>query len=76
MVITLDSALPCAHYQATPSMARHPLCGQPTTRGIISPADGNVWELLPVCHRHLAEMNEWERTDQQHPACSHTAHGP
>ena len=51
MVITISPSVPCAQCVASTTA----VCGRPATHGILSPAVGKVWELLPVCAEHLYE---------------------
>jgi hypothetical protein len=52
MIIILEGALPCAQLEDQPGgSARH--CRLSANTGIITPVEDGVWELLPVCQRHV-----------------------
>ena len=54
MFIRLDPGLPCGQYSTNSPALR--MCEQPATVGIVTPAEGEVWELLPVCEAHLTDI--------------------
>lgn len=57
MIIQINPALPCAQYEKKSMNAgERRKCGQMTTHAVVTPAEGDVWEMLPVCPRHLKEV--------------------
>jgi hypothetical protein len=57
-VLTIDPPLPCAEAVLEgrgPTPSRQ--CGQLAMIGVISPQEGGVWELLPICRKHAQEFH-------------------
>lgn len=56
MIIQISHALPCAQYLAGAVPPQR--CGELTTQAIITLEKDGVWELLPVCSKHLQEATD------------------
>lgn len=58
MVIHFTPALTCAQYVKRRDDQCFSSCGGEAKDGLITPSEGEAWELLPLCREHLTEFAE------------------
>jgi hypothetical protein len=55
MIIRIDPALRCAQVKA--DSPAHEMCRGIAVLAVVSPIEGNMWEMFPICSQHFLESS-------------------